>query len=137
MRKNKIFWGVFLIVFGALLFIDRQLGFNIDFNTIVTFWPIILILIGLKLLVPIIASPMNTVCGGKMAKALADLKCLGIIHRFNTIEEQLNEFTDNSLLISDYKAAAIGINQETEIKRLKKLADTGIKIFCIDLLSSK
>ncbi|GEM_PF-1991059 len=52
MRKNKIFWGVFLIVFGALLFIDRQLGFNIDFNTIVTFWPIILILIGLKLLVP-------------------------------------------------------------------------------------
>lgn len=88
---------------------------------------------GLKLSVPIIASPMNTVCGGKMAKSLSELKCLGIVHRFNSIEEQISEFTDNGLLISDYKAAAIGINQDTEIKRIQKLADAGIKIFCIDI----
>lgn len=89
--------------------------------------------LGLKLSVPIIASPMNTVCGGRMAKALSETRCLGIIHRFNTTEEQISEFTDNGLLISDYKAAAIGINQDTEINRIQKLADAGIKIFCIDI----
>jgi len=89
--------------------------------------------LGLKLAVPIIASPMNTVCGGKMAKALSEMKCLGVIHRFNSVEEQIDEFTDNGLLISDFKASAIGINQDTEIKRVQKLADAGIKIFCIDI----
>jgi IMP dehydrogenase len=89
--------------------------------------------LGLKLSVPVIASPMNTVCGGRMAKILADNDCLGIIHRFNTIDEQLSEFSENNLKDSEYKAAAIGINQHTEIDRLKKLADYGIKIICIDI----
>ena len=89
--------------------------------------------LGLKLSVPIIASPMNTVCGGRMAKSLSELKCLGIIHRFNSTEEQIDEFTDNGLLISEYKAAAIGINQDTEIRRIQKLSDAGIKIFCVDI----
>ena len=87
----------------------------------------------LKLAMPIIASPMNTVCGGKMAKTLSELQCLGVIHRFNSVDEQLEEFTENGLLISDYKAAAVGINLEAETKRIQKLADAGIKIFCIDI----
>jgi len=91
--------------------------------------------LGIKLSVPIIASPMNTVCGGKMAKALANLKCLGIVHRFNTVDEQLKEFHNNDLLKNKYKAAAVGVKQESEINRLKKLADAGIKIFCIDIAS--
>jgi len=89
--------------------------------------------LGLKLAMPIIASPMNTVCGGKMAKTLSELQCLGVIHRFNSVDEQLEEFTENGLLISDYKAAAVGINLEAETKRIQKLADAGIKIFCIDI----
>lgn len=89
--------------------------------------------LGLKLSVPILASPMNTVCGGRMAKALSELGCLGIVHRFNTIEEQISEFTENNLLDTPLKAAAIGINQQTEFDRLKRLADLGIKIFCIDV----
>lgn len=89
--------------------------------------------LGLRLSVPIIASPMNTVCGGRMAKSLSELKCLGVIHRFNSTEEQIEEFTENGLLISDYKAAAVGINQDTEIKRIQKLSDAGVKIFCIDI----
>lgn len=88
---------------------------------------------GLKLHVPIIASPMNTVCGGRMAKALADLGSLGIIHRFNSAEEQIAEFRDSNLNGSDFKSAAVGINAETEIDRLKKLSDYGVKIFCIDI----
>lgn len=89
--------------------------------------------LGIKLGIPIIGSPMNTVVGGKMMKALADLKCLGIMHRFNTIDEQIKEFTDNGLQNSDFKSAAIGINKNTDIERLRKLADFGIKIICIDI----
>lgn len=97
-----------------------------DCNTSVDF-------LGVKLSVPILASPMNTVCGGRMAKALSELGCLGIVHRFNTIDEQVSEFTENDLLNTPFKAAAIGINQDTEIDRLKRLASLGIKIFCIDV----
>lgn len=89
--------------------------------------------LGIKLGVPIIGSPMNTVVGGKMAKALADLRCLGIIHRFNTIDEQIKELNDNGLKNSEYKSAAVGINKKTDIERLKKVADFGIKIICIDI----
>ncbi|MEI7485117.1 MAG: IMP dehydrogenase, partial [Ignavibacteriota bacterium] len=87
---------------------------------------------GIKLSVPIIASPMNTVCGGRMAKALSELGTLGILHRFNTPEEQVAEFKDNGFESSEYLSAAIGISENTEIERLKVLADYGVKIYCID-----
>jgi IMP dehydrogenase len=103
-----------------------EIGHRKACNTSVNF-------LGIKLSVPIIASPMNTVCGGKMAKVLADLKCLGIIHRFIKIDEQLKEFKNNDLDKKKNKSAAVGINQSTEINRLKRLADLGIKIFCIDI----
>lgn len=89
--------------------------------------------LGVKLDIPIIGSPMNTVTGGRMAKSLADLKCLGVIHRFNTIEEQIAEFQDNNLKDNDLKSAAVGINKKIDIDRLKKLADYGIKIMCVDI----
>ena len=89
--------------------------------------------LGAKLEVPIIASPMNTVCGGRMAKALADIDCLGIVHRFNSPEEQIEEFKQNDLLGSPFGAAAVGINHDLEFRRLKVLADNGIKIICLDI----
>ncbi|MCX6158365.1 MAG: guanosine monophosphate reductase [Ignavibacteriae bacterium] len=88
---------------------------------------------GIKLSVPIIASPMNTVCGGRMAKALSELGTLGILHRFNSAEEQVAEFKDNGFESSEYFSAAIGISEHTEISRLKVLADYGVKIYCIDI----
>lgn len=89
--------------------------------------------LGVKLSVPILASPMNTVCGGRMAKALADMKCLGIVHRFNSTEVQVSEFRMYHFAESPYKAAAVGINIESEPRRLKALADAGVKIICIDV----
>ncbi len=89
--------------------------------------------LGIRLSVPIIGSPMNTVVGGRMAKALGDLKCLGIIHRFNTIDEQLREFKDNEIENSEYISAAIGINMKIDLDRLKRLADFGLKIICVDI----
>lgn len=43
----------------------------------------------IKLHNPIIASPMDTVCNDKMAIAMAMLGGIGIIHRFQSIEEQV------------------------------------------------
>lgn len=89
--------------------------------------------LGITLSLPVIASPMNTVCGGRMTKTLSEMGCLGIIHRFNTIEEQINEITNNSLNSTGFKSAAIGISKSKDIPRMKALADNGIKIFCIDI----
>ncbi|HEX2788215.1 MAG TPA: guanosine monophosphate reductase [Ignavibacteria bacterium] len=89
--------------------------------------------LGLTLDIPIIASPMNTVCGGRMSRALADMNTLGIVHRFNSIDEQVFEFKNNDLDNTPFKGAAIGINSETDTLRLRKLADAGVKIFCIDV----
>lgn len=89
--------------------------------------------LGVRLDVPVIASPMNTVCGGKMMKTMSDLKCLGIIHRFNSIDEQISEINSNVPSDSQYKGAAVGINGETDKERLTKLADSGTKIICIDI----
>jgi IMP dehydrogenase len=89
--------------------------------------------LGTTLEIPIIASPMNTVCGGRMTRALADMSTLGIVHRFNSIEEQVLEFKNNDLDNTPFKGAAIGINSEMDTLRLSKLADIGVKIFCIDV----
>lgn len=91
--------------------------------------------LGITLNIPIIASPMNTVCGGKMRKKLSDLGCLGIVHRFNTPEEQLNKFFHSDLSYVDKNtwAGAVGLNSEMEFERLKKLANAGVKIICIDI----
>jgi IMP dehydrogenase len=89
--------------------------------------------LGLTLDIPIIASPMNTVCGGRMTRALADMNTLGIVHRFNSIDEQVFEFKNNDLDNTSFKGAAIGINSEMDTLRLSKLVDAGVKIFCIDV----
>ena len=41
--------------------------------------------------IPIVASPMDTVCNGDMAIELNRLGGVGIIHRFQTIDEQVSE----------------------------------------------
>lgn len=45
----------------------------------------------LKLRLPILAAPMDTVCESAMAIAMARLGAIGVIHRFNTIERQVAE----------------------------------------------
>jgi IMP dehydrogenase len=42
-----------------------------------------------NLRIPIISSPMDTVTGPAMAQTMSDMGGLGIIHRYNTIEEQV------------------------------------------------
>jgi IMP dehydrogenase len=82
---------------------------------------------GLQLTIPIIASPMPDVCDGQFAKKIRLLGGCGIIHRFQTIEEQLKEFHYSE----GFGGCAIGVVDDY-LDRLDVLYDAGCRIFCLD-----
>lgn len=51
MKLNKLFWGVFLLVLGGLILINYFIKIDIEFDLLFNLWPLILILVGLKILV--------------------------------------------------------------------------------------
>jgi IMP dehydrogenase len=81
--------------------------------------------LGLKLAVPVISSPMDSVTGIDMAKELSRLGCLGILNRFDSSLE--------SLLISKngkgIKAVSIALN--SDMKTIEKIVEKKY-IICID-----
>lgn len=80
--------------------------------------------------IPVIASPMDTVCGADMAIAIGKLGGLGIIHRNQTIEAQVAE-VKKSLNQNIPVGAAIGLADDFK-KRVDELIKTGVNIVCID-----
>ena len=82
--------------------------------------------LGIKLSVPIISSPMESVTGIEMAKELYNLGCLGIVNRFDS---SLDELLKNKNGIRKITAISIALN--TPIDTIKKLAE-GRRIICID-----
>jgi IMP dehydrogenase len=97
----------------------------------------------IKLLLPLMTSPMPDVCNGEMAYSLAKIGALGIIHRFQSIEDQVkqlswNDFIEHSDKKVEYKnilrkqiACAIGVTGDYQ-KRFHELYDVGCRIFCLD-----
>lgn len=77
-----------------------------------------------RLSVPVISSPMDTVTGIDMAKALTEQGCLGILNRFDS---SLNEVLKNKT--NDIKGVSIALN--TPLDDVKKLAENRY-IICID-----
>lgn len=99
------------------------------------------------LLNPIVASPMDTVCGLEMAYKMYKLGGVGCIHRFNSIEEQSNIVEelytrifspDLSKVVWEVGCgfppimAAIGVS-EGDKERAKSLVDSGCNIILIDV----
>ena len=82
--------------------------------------------LGIKLSVPIISSPMESVTGIEMAKELYNLGCLGIVNRFDS---SLNELLNNKNGIRKITAISIALN--TPLNTIKKLSE-GRKVVCID-----
>lgn len=86
---------------------------------------------GLTLNLPVIAAPMDTVCGDEMALTLAQYGGLGIIHRHQKIWEQ-------AIMAKRVKAnfypvfGSIGINDDY-VADAKKLIDIGVDGICIDV----
>ena len=88
---------------------------------------------GAKLDVPMICSPMPDICNGEMANTLCRAGALGIIHRFQTINEQIAEFSSTKLE-GDYFpiiGCAIGVTGDF-LERFERLWNCGCTIFCLD-----
>ena len=87
----------------------------------------------IHLKLPVISSPMDTITEGAMASAMASAGGLGIIHRYNSIEEQASIVSN---CLSSYchmtPAAAVGVTGDYE-ERACALYDAGTKVICIDV----
>jgi IMP dehydrogenase len=86
---------------------------------------------------PIISSPMDTVTGGHMAYTMSCLGGLGIIHRYNTVDEQVKEarlVKMDGWLGGDKKhiGAAIGVGGDF-LDRALALREAGVSFLCIDV----
>ncbi|MBE0538106.1 MAG: guanosine monophosphate reductase, partial [Ignavibacterium sp.] len=82
--------------------------------------------LGIKLAVPIVSSPMESVTGIDMARELYKLGCLGIVNRFDSSLDELLKNKNGTR-----KIIAISIALNTPIDVVKKLSE-GRKIICID-----
>lgn len=95
--------------------------------------------------VPLIASPMDTVCDSEMAIAMMELGGVGIIHRFMTIEEQSRQISKTYLYTRTLPmwvfggipqkipvAAAIGANGDY-LERAQELVKNGANVILIDV----
>ena len=88
---------------------------------------------------PIISSPMDTITEASMAKKMLKIGGLGVIHRYNSIDEQVmivsdvfeslhEESNDSITAIS----AAVGVSGDY-IDRAKALYSAGARILCVDV----
>ena len=81
--------------------------------------------LGLKLNVPVISSPMDSVTGIEMAKELSNLGSLGIVNRFDSsLDSVLNAKNGKGI-----KAVSIALN--TDVKTIERIAAKNYLI-CID-----
>ena len=77
---------------------------------------------------PVISSPMDTVTESDMASSMALYGGFGVIHRYNTISEQI-ELVDKS---QGVVAAAIGVSGDY-LERASALVQSGVKALCVDI----
>ncbi len=78
---------------------------------------------------PVISSPMDTVTEAPMAAAMDAAGGLGIIHRYNTIENQCDAVRKSNV---GNVGAAIGVSGDFE-ERACALFDAGANVLCIDI----
>ena len=81
---------------------------------------------------PIISSPMDTVTESEMAYAISKMGGLGIIHRYNSIEEQAGMVAEVVGAGVDVVGAAIGVSDDY-FERAQTLVENGAKVICVDV----
>ena len=89
---------------------------------------------GVNLKIPIISSCMDTVTEDVMATAMGNLGGLGIVHRYNSPQEQA-EIVHRAVQTAAHEtpiAAAIGVTNDY-MERAKLLVNAGASALCIDV----
>ena len=77
---------------------------------------------------PIISSPMDTVTGATMAKAMNNAGGFGLIHRYDSIDDQCDRVRRTNATT----AAAIGVTGDY-LDRATALIKSGCDILCVDV----
>ena len=83
---------------------------------------------------PVISSPMDTVTEGEMCKHMAWSGGFGIVHRYNTIQEQV-QIVGKATADGDDDfpaAAAVGVSSDL-LPRAEALVNAGAFLLCIDV----
>ena len=84
--------------------------------------------------VPIIASPMTSVVNAEVATAMYESGGFSVIPRFNTPQEQADEFgrasVDHLTERHRFAGAAFGLNDE---KRIETMYEAGCRVFVLDV----
>jgi IMP dehydrogenase len=83
-----------------------------------------------RLTVPLIGSPMPDVCGVDMCRALGEHGALGILPRFQSIDEQATELSQVAAAGGPV-AAALGVTGDFR-ERFSRIVETGCRIVCLD-----
>ena len=87
----------------------------------------------MQLSMPVISAPMDTVTETSMARTMSKYGGLGIIHRYNTIDEQVKLVRRCIHGSKDENvAAAIGVTGDF-LERAIELNKEGVKVLCIDV----
>lgn len=82
--------------------------------------------------IPIISSPMDTVTEVDMAYMLSSLGGLGIIHRYNSINDQAQIVSCARKAGAQNIGAAVGVGDDV-IKRTRTLIESGANVICVDI----
>jgi IMP dehydrogenase len=80
---------------------------------------------------PVISAPMKGISGYNLVKRMDELNCIGILHRFDSIEnriEQIKNLTESKINFG----VSIGTSGEEELDVLDYAVDNGVKLICID-----
>jgi len=83
--------------------------------------------------IPIIASPMDTVSEWEMASTMSSLGGMAVIHRYNSIKEQVEQiektFNDNPTALV---GAAVGVSGDF-VERAYECFKAGADVICVDV----
>jgi IMP dehydrogenase len=85
-----------------------------------------------KLSLPIIASPMDTISEEEMGVAMWQEGGLAVVHRYNTITEQMSILDGIIVGAGCNAAAAIGTSGDY-LERASALYEMGVRILCVDV----
>ena len=87
---------------------------------------------GVKYDLPIMSAPMDTVSEVEMLVTMDEAGGLGVLHRYNTIDEQVRMVEEVfSRRVSNF-AVAVGVSGDY-LERAEVLVGAGVETFCLDV----